>query len=212
MGRVTVACVLRSGGETYGPRWVYALRRGLNEHLPDHRFVCLTDVESIPPMWSRPLRYKWEGWWSKLELFRPGLFEAGERVLYLDLDTLIVGDLSEIASYDGEFGMIRGFYRDILQSGVMAFRPGPISRAIWDDWLPRPQRRMKEYRGDGEYLASRVDGEADQLLDLYPGQIVSYKVHSREGIPDGARIVCGHGDPRFSSPMAGWAHKMWSSL
>jgi len=70
---------------------------------------------------------------------------------------------------------------------------------------------MKTHRGDGRWIHGHVL-EADQLLDLYPGHIVSFKVHAREEPPEGARIVCGHGRPRFSSPSAGWAHEHWKRL
>lgn len=216
---LTVACVLRSGGD-YSPEWVYALRRGLRAHMPGRyrsplsdpepdtwTFVCLTDMAIHAP-WRRPLLYHWPGWWSKLELFRPGLFET--RVLYMDLDTLVVGDLTDLASYRGDWGMIRGFYRDIAQSGLMAWTPGPHTDELWADWLRSPEAHMARSRGDGDWLHERTDG--DRLMDLYPGQVVSYKVHARDGIPEGARVVCGHGQPRFSDPAAGWAHLHWSAL
>lgn len=208
---ITVACVLRSGGD-YGPSWVYALRRGLNRHHPEHRFVCLTDVQGVTPMWRAPLEHHWPGWWSKLELFRPGLFEEGERVLYLDLDTLVLGSLEELASYRGEFAMIRGFYRKTqLQSGVMAFTPGEVTQALWDRWMRSPQRGMRQKRGDGEWIAENAP-RADVLPDLYPGAIRSFKVHHRDQPPDpdqGVALLCGHGHPRFSDPVAGWAHRHW---
>lgn len=208
----TIACVLRSGGPDYSVEWVYALKRGLNRYVDEFNFVCLTDAEGIPPMWRRPLRYEWPGWWSKLELFRPGLFDEGERVFFFDLDTLIVGPIDDVLGYEGEFGMIRGFYKDVLQSAVMSWTPGPISRELWRDWKARPAEHMSNFRGDGRWMNSRLRGKADVLLDLYPGRIVSFKVHAREKIPDGAGIVCGHGQPRFSNPRAGWAHRLWTSI
>lgn len=204
-----VACVLRSGGD-YDPRWVYALKRGVGRHLPEHRFRCLTDVSSVPAQWALPLQYTWRGWWSKMELFRPGVFPEGGLVLYLDLDTLVVGDLAELACYPGEFGMMTGVYHDILQSGVMAFREGEVVRRVWSEWSADPQRHMRSFRGDGRFLNHLLGGTADRLMDLYPGQMVSFKEEARDGPPPGARLVIGHGQPRFSSPRAGWAYEEWS--
>lgn len=210
---VTVACVLRSGGPDYGPEWVHALKRGVNRHLDGHQFAVLTDVSGIVPHWRRPMKYAWPGWWSKMELFRPGLFPDGELVVYFDLDTLLVGDCQFLAEYPGEFGVIRGFYHPIRQSGVMAWRPGEISYRVWDVWSAKPGRWMSEFRGDGRWLDHHLPEEGvDQLLDLYPGRIVSYKVDARDGPPEGARVVCGHGRPRFSSRQAGWAYVHWNSL
>lgn len=208
---ITVACVLRSGGD-FSPEWVYALKRGLNEHLPEHRFICLTDVPAIPNTWARPLRYDWRGWWAKMMLFDPKVFKSGDPVFYMDLDTLIEDDPSDIASYPGELGMIKAWRRNIYQSGVMVFRPGEMTRAIWEAWIEDPAHNMRRARGDGEWLNRflRERGtEPDDLRALYPGQIVSYKIHSRDVAPEGARLVLGHGRPRFSSPRAGWAHERW---
>jgi hypothetical protein len=56
-----------------------------------------------------------------------------------------------------------------------------------------------------------------RLQDVFPGQIVSLKRHCNpakgaKGPPVGARLVCGHGKPRFSERAAGWAHEEWRSI
>src|SRR6478609_2567748 len=115
---LTVACVLKSGG-IYDATWVERLRAGVKRHLPlEHRFVCLSDVDV--PCERIPLEYNWPGWWSKLEAFRlPG------PVIYFDLDTAIVGDLSEIVARTdlwGGFTILEDFYRNKgYGSGVMAW-------------------------------------------------------------------------------------------
>ena len=58
------------------------------------------------------------GWWNKLYLFKPGVLEG--RVLYIDLDTVIVGDLDPLAQYDGRFAILRDLFRpQHYGSGVM---------------------------------------------------------------------------------------------
>ena len=211
---MTVACVLRLGGD-FDRSWVWALKRGLNRHLKDFRFVCLTDDAGVESYWRKPFLHAWPKWWGKIELFRPGLFDGP--VLYMDLDTLPVGDLTDLASYAGEFAMIEDLFRTgkgkpaSLQSGVMAFNPGPVSWSLWERFMADPALHMKKHRGDGEWLAAHVPS-ADRLQALYPGQIVSFKREARKAAPNGARLVCGHGRPRFSSPEAGWAHQRWRSL
>lgn len=216
MEAVTVACVLRSGGD-FTPEWVYALKRGLCRHLSNFQFACLTDIPGIPPVWRVPLEFGWPGFWAKMELFRPGAFDGP--VLYLDLDSLPVGDLSAIASYRGAFAMITDvWYPDRgAQSAVMAWTPGPVTEAIWERWIQDPEEHMRRSRGDGEWLNAHTT--PDRLQDLYHGQIVSLKhgPHSGrqdqpiDGPPEGARLVVGHGHPRLSHPSAGWAHDLWKS-
>lgn len=209
----TIACVLRSGGE-YGPEWVWALRRGLNRHLDvPYRFVCLSDVVGIG-QWRVPLKHDWRGWWSKMELFDPANGLTGT-VLYLDLDTIVTGDLSDMLAYDGDLAMLSDFYRPHLaQSGVMAYQAGSGTYAaeLFEAFAGGPpQRWMRKFRGDGEWLNAHADSP-DRLQDLYPGQVVSLKVHARLGPPDNARLVCAHGVPKMHDPAAGWAHREWQSV
>lgn len=209
---ITVACVLKTGG-LYDVEWVYALGAGLYDHLGhpgvDFEFVCLTD-DDIRWAWAVPLQHGWPGWWSKIELFRPGLF--GGPVLYLDLDTLVLGDLSEIVSYDGPFAMLSDFYRPkVAQSGVMMWTPSDETAAIYETVRADEARILYSYRGDGEFLHDQLPS-ADRIQDLCPGQVVSYKVHARQGPPENARLVCAHGPPKWNDPAAGWAYHRWMSL
>ena len=212
---VTVACVLRSGGD-FDATWVRALEAGVRAHLPPLyrlpepiRFVCLSDVEV--PCEHIPLLHDWLRWWPKIELFRPGLFT--DRVLYLDLDTLVVGDLSDVCNYRGPFAMLADFYKARRgkkegESGVMAWTPGPHTEAIYRAFVAKDRKPAGPR--DGAFIRRHVKHE--YLQDLFPGQIVSLKVHARSGPPPGSRLTCGHGRPRLSDPAAGWAHKAWKAL
>lgn len=195
----------RNGGTCYGPEWLWALKRSLNKHLPEHEFRYLSDV--CPTPWREPLLHDWPGWWAKIELFRPGLFDGP--VLYLDLDTLIVGDLSAIASYEGPFAILRDFYHPSRwQSAVMVWRPSEATERIYTRFCEAPPGYMHQFRSDQEFIMDTLDG-ATMLQDIYPGQIVSLKVHALDAAPEGARLVCAHGDPRLNDPEAGWAHERW---
>ena len=211
---MTVACVLKAGGD-FGPRWVDALRRGVNTHLKRHRFVCLTDEDGVG-LWGERLAHNWRGWWSKVELFRPGLFNGP--VLYLGLDTLPVGDLSDIASYDGPLAVLSDFYqgRKMIGTGVMAWTPGEHTERIYEAFTKDPEGIIGR-GGRSDYFYRQHMADADRLQDLYPGQIVTLKPIRGEhpepikhGPPEGARLVAAHGRPRFTSPAAGWAHGLWS--
>lgn len=203
----TIACVLKSGG-IYDRQWVWALKRGLSRHAPQHEFVCLTDVPGLG-MWSVPLEHGWPGWWSKIEAFRPGLFDGP--VLYLDLDTLVVGDLSELCSYDGELAMLSDFYRpERAQSGVMMWTQCPLTHALYEEFVDCGGPTTVKQRGDGEWLNDVA--WPDRIQDLYPDQVVSYKVHAKDGPPNDARLVCAHGRPKWNDPAAGWAHIEWQRV
>lgn len=192
---LTVACVLKASG-IYDASWVARLRDGVARHLKQpHRFVCLSDVDV--PCERIPLVHGWPGWWSKIELFK-----LEGPVLFFDLDTAIVGDLSDVASQADEwrFTILRDFYRPHgLGSGVMAWCCD-VSR-IYERFAGMSEYWMKEigHRGDQGFVEAVVNFDGiDRWQDVVPGQIVSYKVHCRDGIPVGARVVCLHGRPKFA--------------
>lgn len=211
---VTVACVLKGGGP-YNPEWVRRLYVGVDSNLGRFRFVCLTDshkthFRDLPGVDVIPLKHGWPGWWSKLELFRPDVFRPEDRILYLDLDTLIYGDLEEIAAYEGSFAMLSDFYRpQTVASGVMAWG-GEDGYEVYERFLAGGARPQP---GRSDPFYARVFGSGiARLQSLFPGQIFSLKAHCMKGPPRGARLICFHGRPRPNDPMAGWAHKAWSAL
>jgi hypothetical protein len=159
----------------------------------------------VPWVYTQPLIHDWPGWWSKIEIWRPGLFDGP--TLYLDLDTLPVGDLSDILSYRGPFAMLNDFFqgRKLAASGIMAWTPGPHTEAIYEAMCREP----KIPNGRSDHWYARHAPEPDRLQELYPGQFVSLKREGRDGPPENARAVCGHGRPRLSDPKAGWAHRVW---
>jgi len=56
--------------------------------------------------------------------------------------------------------------------------------------------------GDQGFLADHGLAGAQRWQSVVPGQICSYKVHdlARRGMPDNARVVCFHGQPRPWAP------------
>lgn len=190
---LTVACVLRSGGP-YGPEYVHRLLGGVAEHLrTPHRFVCLTDMD-VAGVETVALKHGWPGYWSKIELFRSGLFSG--RVLYLDLDNDIVGPLDDLASFPGRFGMIDDWiHPELGSSAVMMWHTdsAPV-HDIWEPFVRSAQGAMASYRGDQNWISGSVGWEP--LRSLYPGQIVSRWRECVDNVPDGARIVCWHGSVR----------------
>lgn len=200
----TVVCVLKSGGH-YTPEWAWKLKAGVEQYLPGADFRCLTDMEGVPG--AVPLLKDRPGWWSLPEWYRP-LFEG--RVIALGLDTLIVGDLSELAAYDGPLAGIDDLYRPRhLASGVMTWR-GDEAAHLWEAFDEQAGHVMAHFRRHDLWLRT-VAPDAERLQDHVSG-IYSYKAHCRGGLPEDAVIVCGHGRPRFDDPGAGWAHEWWRGL
>ena len=205
----TVVCVLRSGGGVYGPRWVKALYRGVGENLSSFEFVCLTDQTfHILGVETVPLKHGWPGWWAKVHMFEPGLFTGS--VVYLDLDTLPVGSLEDIAAYPGQLATLSDFYQPAqMASGVLCFTPSAQTERIWNLFLKNPKEIMRQHAGRSDYWYRKVIGVHERLQGLYPRQIVSLKIHAKHSAPKGSRLICGHGRPRLSDRAAGWANDLW---
>ena len=190
--------VLR-GGKEYLPLHAQVLARQVEKHLCTD-VVCYADVP-VKGVDVIPLQSNWPGWWAKMELFDPRV--PGD-LLYLDLDTIVLGDLGDIASRT-RLTILRDFYRDGVKrpeglgSGIM-YLPEADRGEIWDHWMGNPTRTISHYRmmgkGDQAFLEDWSLYRWDRWQDELPGQIVSYKRDCQEGIPRAARIVAFHGNPR----------------
>lgn len=188
----TIACVLKSGGD-FNPEHVMALKAGVEAYLPGARFICLTDMNV--PCERVPLKHGWPGWWSKMELFRPDI--VADDILFFDLDTILAGDLSEMAAQD-RLTIMRDVYRPkFLQSSVM-YLPKAERGPIWREFAPRASAHMAAHRrhGDQGFLERFWLQSAARWQDVLPGQVVSFKADCAEGVPPDARAIVFHGKPR----------------
>jgi len=203
-------------GEGFRAKQVQALARQVERFAPLDDFVCLTRV-NVPGVECKPLVYAWPGWWVKYELFRPDIRGS---VLYLDLDTVITGSLSDVVAVD-KLTLLRDFYRDgkTLSGGLTRHRtalPEGLQASlmllteddraeIWEDWIRHPHIHMQELgrKGDQPMLEKHFLKRAQRWQDIVPGQIVSWKVNCCGGnefqtpvIPADARVIIFHGTPR----------------
>jgi hypothetical protein len=206
---LTVACVLKSGG-IYNASWVERLRAGVARHLPtDHRFVCLSDVDV--PCERIPLEHDWAGWWSKIELFK-----IEGPVLFFDLDTLIVGDLADVAAEALKWPLVtlQDFYRPSgLGSGVMAWngQAGGVE-FIYQKFAVSPSLFMASVvGGDQAFIEFAViRAKVQRWQAVLPGQFVSYKADNCvTAAPKDSRVLCFHGKPKQSDLVGSWVYDTW---
>jgi len=206
-----IACVLRSGG-FYHPVDVGRLYRGVVRvgGADFDKFVCLTDMAEgvaalgLSDLETVKLAHNWPGWWSKMELFRT-VFPEEARVLYIDLDTIIMGNLGDIAERREPWIMLGDFYKRPPRHGKIALASGMMMWTandqidIYKSFARSPERTMEVCgrAGDQEWI-SRQNPGAKLWENLVPGQVISYKVHCREygTMPQNARVVCFHGSPK----------------
>lgn len=211
---VTICCVQAGNYQGRGAEYVNNLYDMVVRNMPagvPFRFVCFTDDKTglTEGIEARDLpEPNLEGWWNKLALFKRGVFADGERVVYFDLDTLIVGPLDDIVRYSGSFALLRDFYRpDGYGSGVMAWEAGdPWDKDIWEAW--NDADRPAIVGGDQAWL-EKVVHIPNILQDLYSDKFVSYKVHCKPYPPQGSSVVCFHGEPRPHNCTQKWVQDVW---
>lgn len=202
-------------GTAYSSEYVSILadmiRRNLPENFPG-QFVCFTDnpVGLDVSIVARELPCDLKGWWGKLWLFKNGHFADGDRVLYFDLDTVIVGALDLVVKYDGPFAILRDFYRDDgLQSAVMAW-PANTMDHVWAVW--NKFGRPESMGGDQAWLEEIFEADAfkpDVWQELYPKAFVSFKKDCGRLPPRGAKVVVFHGEPRPHNCGSDWVADLW---
>jgi len=172
-------CVLRAGRK-YNAEHVARLQAAVARNCTvPHRFVALSDVDV--PCERVTFAHDWPTWWSKIELFRPGVADPDGLNVYIDLDVLIVGNLDAFVSYPHRFSMMRDeWYPKRVNSSVMAWR-GDRS-FIYETMARHPRRYMtmfNKYLGTvtgwfgeqalTEHVLRKRQVAVDRIDDLFPG-------------------------------------------
>lgn len=193
-------------GTKFPPEYVNHLFCGVKRNLTiPFTFYCVTDDgEGLNPEINvLPIKYtnigeSVAGWWSKVQLFAPDIGFSG-RVFYLDLDTLITGNIDHIVSCDQQFIVLQDFMHpdnDNMGSGIMAWNTDKVGH-IWKNFYynnPTQIARSFHPHGDQRYI-QRVQIHRAYWQKIFPGEVVSFKLHCRIGLPSEAKLVCYHGTP-----------------
>ena len=205
---INVVCV--KTGDVYSAEYVNKLASMVSRHLTmEHKFWCITDnpYGIDKHIGIKPSTVGFTGWWSKLQVFRRGLFE-GDYILYLDLDTLIVDNLEYLIAYgeqcleEDALVLLEDFNRPCgYGSAVFMLSTNGVLHYVLDRFLETPEQYVKGYHGDQEFLESCVKSVSIWPHDWvvpYPGALhPSYHSHDMSsGVDDRAKVVCFHGPPK----------------
>jgi hypothetical protein len=185
-------------------------------------FYCFTDEPDDPELDSGIRTCKLpEGipyWWNKLYLFSKEMPIKG-RIFYLDLDTVIVGDISKIVQCDKPFVMLQDVYHQPGRgSGLMTWNNQLEDYSyLWDDFHPNAEKIHKAYwpHGDQVWIQRKLHIQPYTWQELYKGEILSIKVDCVKFIdkPSKAKIIFYHGKPSVEEslniPNFKWIRKHW---
>ena len=201
---ITVCCV--KVNDKYGPEYVNILHAMVKRNLSiPHKFVCITDdTTGINPEIETKEALFSDGWWTKLSLFAPKCYDFRGKVLYFDLDVVIVANIKKLATYDAEFAICRDWMCSTYNSSVMLFEADSQTQ-IWERFNADREAGKKSVRdGDQGFIA------AHSTPRVFPERwISSYKVHCK-GVADPiSPVVLFHGRPNPCEVQDGWVKEHW---
>ena len=223
----TILCM--KWGTKYGPDYVNRLYGMVQRHLRgEFRFVCLTDrsegvrgeVQCLPiPDLALPEGLPERGW-KKLTTFAADLHGLKGTALFLDLDVVIVDDITPFFEQPGDFLIIHDWKRPRRVTG---------NSSVYRFQLGEHPEVLERFRAEHESIRARLRNEQAWLSEVLHQQgklgywpeawCASYKYHCiphwplnywREpAIPNGARILIFHGVINPPDAVAGRSTHAW---
>ena len=216
-------------GTKYGPEYVNRLHAMVRRHLKgDFKFVCLTDrtegiraeVQCFPIPEMNIAEAKRDGAWKKLTTFEADLYGLQGTALFLDLDVVIVDDITSFFEVPGEFLIIHDWKRPQRVTGnssVYRFTLGAHADVL-DKFRKEHEALRREFRNEQAYLSDEMHKQG-KLQYWDASWCASYKYHciapwpmnyfTEPKVPQGARIVIFHGVMNPPDALAGLSKGNW---
>jgi hypothetical protein len=155
-----------------------------------YRFICFTDDQAAykAPIQTRHLTLDLKGHLNKLHLFKENLFSSDDLVLFLDINTLIVGPLDFIFQYTGSFAILRDFFQpNTYNTAVMLWR-GDYNTSIWGSYR---DAGFPKILGDEEaWIEKNAPVNIEILQDIFPFRFVCYTEDGRGDMPAETSVLC----------------------
>ena len=216
---VVVICM--KWGTLYGPDYVNVLFNAVSANLDlPFRFVCLTDdrkgiddgVEcyDIPDHNWAAGEYSFGGW-PKLSVFAPDLYGLRGRALFIDLDTVIVGNITDFFAVEGGVVVIKEwprfndhFRRQKVRGMTSIFGFSLATEThILERYLADPEAARASVRHEQAWVTKTCNDMTfwpDGWVVSFKRNLLAYPLVNRvvppSAPPVGAKIVAFHGVPR----------------
>jgi hypothetical protein len=204
----------------YTPEWVDKLYRGIKRNTSDPfpHVVCFTDKEYAfkETVFQVRLNNPDAGFGCLAEAWRDDYTER--RICVLGLDTVIVKNIDTIIDTDCEVGLLRDPYAKTTVGNMVGIYSREACEQLDMKWALYGKGQTEQNflrKCVGESCMEGKDG-CVLLNDMYPGQILSYKVDLRngqwggaEGDKDKARIIYFHGNPKMNEINSPWLEENW---
>lgn len=212
---------------------VNRLARMVRRHYPhDHRFICVTDdphgiaedVECVP-LWNDYANLKnpsvngGPSCYRRLKIFSRDAGEVfGDRIVSLDLDTVIVGDLTPLWDIDADFKIWGDTSPRTWYNGSMFYVRAGARACLWDEFDPVQSpilaKRAGKLGSDQAWISYRL-GPGEQRWSQDDG-VYSWRVHlapNGGALPNNAVVVNFHGKDKPWTPRVydrhEWIRRNW---
>lgn len=205
-------------GSLYPAEYVNVLYSACRKYISgDFRFVCLTNetegirpevqVHPVPDIGLDEWHY-YNGAWPKIGVFLSDLYGLKGRALFIDLDTVLLGNIDTLFEQPGPLVAIDNDpWKDKTgqpqtMSSVFAFELGSLGHVV-DALRAHRDELVKRHTIEQAYLHAAVEG-----IRYWPQEwLVSFKYHLRRPLildrflspappPAAARLLIFHGKPR----------------
>ena len=219
-------------GDKYGPEYINRLYGMVHRHLHgEFRFVCLTDrsegiraeVQCLPiPDLALPAGIPERGW-KKLTSFEADLHGLQGTALFLDIDIVIVDDITPFFEQPGEFVIIHDWkrpWRVTGNSSVYRFELGAHADVL-THFRSHVEQVRANFRHEQAYLSDFIHQQGK--LTYWPADWCrSYKYHCvphwpmnhfrAPAIPAAARILVFHGVVNPPDALVGERNSNWRHM
>lgn len=217
MDEINVVCM--KWGTPYGPEYVNNLYHMVKRNITQpFRFVCFTEqpdgiekeVEIKPlPDFDEPYPEKTKTCqaWRKISVFDRKFYDLKGKILFLDLDVVIIGNIDCFFSFSDKLAIIENWSqprRLIGQSSVFCFEMGKYHHLL-EKFQTDPDDVLGKHRTEQVYITREL---GEKNFDYFPEDwCKSFKMHCMPGgflnsfmtptkIPKNARIIVFHGNPK----------------
>jgi len=204
MEKITIVCCWWGNWcAPNGPTYVERLKNMFAKHCTiPHDFVCFTDRQiEIPGVEFRQIPQsvlRWHLNLPKFWIYSPDCGLSG-RVVLSDLDSIIVGNMDEMMSYNGPWCGIKPVMpnKHHIGGGLLSYKFEKYTW-LWDEVSTKPGFFKNTCQGKERLVYEKLITSPDRWQTLYPGQLVTYKKAVRPvgHPPKDSRFIAFHGTPR----------------
>lgn len=214
---LVIACV--RAGQLYSFDYVTKLRNMVGRHMTrPYELVCLTDQpdRASGVTFIDTSEIGLDGWWQKMILFEPQ-WRGRSKIVYLDLDTVIIGDLAPLADVPGEFAILESPVRRLMKiesypcaynSSVMVIGGGQCG-FVWTAFDRDSNRFTRVHARYGDQKAiEELYPSAPFLQDMLPDFFCNYRHITNR--PPRAAVVNFGGSNKPHNCDIDWVVRQWA--